>query len=43
MLQGLLRTYGRVRPTNELDPGISQLWEADDGGILEKMGKKAKI
>lgn len=38
-----MRACGRIQPANALNPGISQLWEADVGVILEKMGRKSKI
>jgi hypothetical protein len=38
-----LRACGRNSPANALNPGVSQLSEADPGSILEKFGNQAKI
>jgi hypothetical protein len=38
-----LRACDRIQPANTLNLGVSQLWEADDGTILEESGRNAKI
>ena len=43
MRQDCLRACSRTQPANALNPRISQLLEADVGGNLEKIGRKAEI
>lgn len=43
MRQGYLRASDRIQPANALILGISQLWEVDDGGILEEIRRKMAL
>jgi hypothetical protein len=43
MRQDCSRACGRTQPASVPNPRISQLLEADVGGNLEKIGRKAKL